>query len=69
MPTEPEILTLSKAARRAVDVVDPEDTNDAVASFEERFVDRDEPVTAFEHPASSSPRRPAGSTRTTRRCR
>jgi hypothetical protein len=50
MPTEPEILTLSKAARRAVDVVDPEATNDAIASFEERFVDRDEPVTAFEHP-------------------
>ena len=50
MPTEPEILTLSQAARRAVDVVDPDEHNDALASFEARFVDRDEPVTAVEQP-------------------
>src|SRR3954470_20949765 len=50
MPTEPETLTLSKAARRAVDVVDPGEHNDALASFEARVQDRDEPVTAIEQP-------------------
>ena len=50
MPTEPETLTLFEAARRAVDVVDPTDANDALASFEARFQDRDEPVTAIEQP-------------------
>jgi hypothetical protein len=50
MPTEPPTLTFAEAARRAVDVVDPEAANDGVASFLARFEDRDEPVTAFEQP-------------------
>jgi hypothetical protein len=50
MPTEPETLTLAQAARRAVDVVDHEASDEALTSFLERFEDRDEPVTAFEQP-------------------
>ena len=50
MPTEPETLTLSEVARRAVDVVDHEASDDALTSFLERFEDRDEPVTAVEQP-------------------
>jgi hypothetical protein len=50
MPTEPEILTLAQAARRAVDVVDHEVTDEALTDFLSRFEDRDEPVTAFEQP-------------------
>src|SRR3954447_16021152 len=50
MPTEPETLTLSEVARRAVDVVDHEAADDALTSFLERFEDRDEPVTAVEQP-------------------
>jgi hypothetical protein len=50
MPTEPETLTLSEVARRAVDVVDHEASDDALTSFVQRFEDRDEPVTAVEQP-------------------
>jgi hypothetical protein len=50
MSTEPEILTLAQAARRAVDVVDHEAADDALSSFLARFEDRDEPVTAIEQP-------------------
>ena len=50
MPTDPETLTLSEVARRAVDVVDHEASDDALTSFLERFEDRDEPVTAVEQP-------------------
>ena len=50
MPTEPKTLTLSEVARRAVDVVDHEASDDALTSFLERFEDRDEPVTAVEQP-------------------
>ena len=50
MSTEPQTLTLAQVARRAVDVVDHEVTDDALSSFLERFEDRDEPVTAFEQP-------------------
>jgi hypothetical protein len=50
MSTEPETLTLAEAARRAVDVVDHEAADDALSSFLQRFEDRDEPVTALEHP-------------------
>jgi hypothetical protein len=50
MPTEPETLTLSEAARRAVDVVDHQATDDALSDFLARFEDRDEPVTAIEQP-------------------
>jgi hypothetical protein len=50
MPTDPETLTLFEVARRAVDVVDHEASDDALTSFLERFEDRDEPVTAVEQP-------------------
>src|SRR5436189_4894553 len=50
MPTEPETLTLSEVARRAVDVVDHEVRDDALSDFLARFEDRDEPVTAVEQP-------------------
>jgi hypothetical protein len=50
MPTDPETLTLSEVARRAVDVVDHEASDDALTSFLQRFEDRDEPVTAVEEP-------------------
>jgi hypothetical protein len=50
MSTEPEILTLAQAVRRAVDVVDHEAADDALSSFLARFEDRDEPVTAVEQP-------------------
>src|SRR5437763_15612536 len=50
MSTEPETLTLAQVARRAVDVVDHEASDDALTSFLQRFEDRDEPVTAVEQP-------------------
>jgi hypothetical protein len=50
MSTEPETLTLAQVARRAVDVVDHEASDEALTSFRARFEDRDEPVTAFEQP-------------------
>jgi hypothetical protein len=46
VPTEPETLTLSEAARRAAEAVDPDGNNDGVADFYRRFEDRDEPITA-----------------------
>ena len=36
--------TLAEVANRAVDVVDPEGANDAVADLFRRFEDRDEPI-------------------------
>jgi hypothetical protein len=38
--------TLFQVVERAVDVCDPEGTNDGLARLLERFEDRDEPVTA-----------------------
>jgi hypothetical protein len=38
--------TLAEVVHRAVEVADPEGTNDAAAALLERFEDRDEPVTA-----------------------
>jgi putative intracellular protease/amidase len=46
VPTEPEILTLAEAARRAAEAVDPDGNDDAVNDFVARFEDRDEPITA-----------------------
>ncbi|HYF25641.1 MAG TPA: hypothetical protein VD931_07895 [Baekduia sp.] len=48
MPTEPEILTLSAAARRAAEVVDPDGADALVGEWLERFEDRDEPITVVE---------------------
>ncbi len=36
--------------RRAVEVCDPEDRDQTLGRFEERFEDDDEPITAVEHP-------------------
>ena len=38
--------TLTEVVNRAVQVCDPSGASDAAAEFEERFEDRDEPVTA-----------------------
>lgn len=45
MPTEPHELTLSEAVRRAVEVVDPDGSDDRLADLALRFEDRDEPIT------------------------
>ena len=44
MPTEPEPLTLARAARRAVEICDPSDTDADLGEFLARFEDRDEPI-------------------------
>jgi hypothetical protein len=46
VPTEPQPLTLSDAARRAAEACDPVDENDAVGDLLRRLEDRDEPITA-----------------------
>jgi hypothetical protein len=47
MPTEPQPPTLAEVVNRAVDVCDPVGTNDAIAEYQRRLEDRDEPVTAL----------------------
>ena len=44
MPTNPEPLTLAEAARRAVAIADPSDTDPVLGDFLIRFEDRDEPI-------------------------
>jgi hypothetical protein len=44
MPTEPDPLTLSEAARRAAEVVDPADDDPDVADLLTQFEDADEPI-------------------------
>jgi hypothetical protein len=44
MPTNPDPVTLSQVARRAAEVVDPSDDDDAVADLLTQFEDADEPV-------------------------
>ena len=46
MPTNPEPVTLSAIARRAAEVVDPEDADPDVADLLVQFEDADEPVRA-----------------------
>lgn len=46
MPTEPQPPTLFRVAHRAVEVVDPQGSDELVARFLTRFEDRDEPITA-----------------------
>jgi hypothetical protein len=45
-PTEPHVPTLAEVMHRAVEVCDPEGTDDALADLLARFVDDDTPVTA-----------------------
>jgi hypothetical protein len=44
VPTEPQPLTLSDAARRAAEACDPQDADDAVGDLLQRLEDRDEPI-------------------------
>ena len=50
MSTEPQVLTLSHAARRAAEIVDPDGDDALVGEWLERFEDRDEPITAIDEP-------------------
>jgi hypothetical protein len=47
MPTEPSPVTLAQLARRAAELVDPEEGDSDVADFEQAFEDADEPVRAL----------------------
>ncbi|MBX5442241.1 MAG: hypothetical protein IRZ32_12040 [Solirubrobacteraceae bacterium] len=47
MPTEPQPVTLAQLARRAAELVDPEDEDRDVAEFEQLFEDADEPARAL----------------------
>ncbi|HXY26793.1 MAG TPA: hypothetical protein VEH82_00760 [Acidimicrobiales bacterium] len=49
MPTEPQPITLFDIAKRAVDVVDPDDTDARLAELLIQFEDADEPVTAIDN--------------------
>ena len=44
MPTEPDPVSLSQVARRAAEVVDPVDDDEAVADLLLQFEDADEPI-------------------------
>ena len=47
MPTEPEPLTLAEAARRAVEICDPDGHDADLADFLVRFEDDDAPISAI----------------------
>jgi hypothetical protein len=47
MARDPDPLTLSDLVRRAVEIVDPDGHDPAVAEFEQRFEDADEPVSGI----------------------
>jgi hypothetical protein len=49
MSREPDPLTLSKLARRAAEIVDPDDEDAAVGDLERALEDEDEPVTAIQN--------------------
>lgn len=49
MARNPDPITLSNLVRRAVEAVDPDNDDPAVAEFELRFEDADEPVTGVEN--------------------
>ena len=49
MARNPDPITISELVRRAVEAVDPDNDDPAVAEFELRFEDADEPVTGFEN--------------------
>ena len=48
MPTEPDPITLAQVVHRAVEVCDPDGTDEDLAELLLRFEDADEPVTAVE---------------------
>ncbi len=47
MARNPDPITLSDLVRRAVEIVDPEDSDGVLGDFEVRYEDADEPVTAI----------------------
>src|SRR4051812_38833569 len=47
MPTEPEPITVSDVAKRAVEICDPDDSDGVLGDFLAQFEDQDEPVTAI----------------------
>jgi hypothetical protein len=49
MPTEPLPPSLFDVAKRAVDVVDPDDRDGVLGDFLAQFEDYDEPITAVEN--------------------
>jgi hypothetical protein len=49
MPTEPQPISLFQVAKRAVEAVDPTDTDGVLGDFLAQFEDDDEPVTAVEN--------------------
>ena len=49
MPRNPDPITLSDLVRRAVEAVDPDNDDPAVAEFEQRFEDADEPAAGSEN--------------------
>ena len=46
MPTDPDPITLFQVVQRAVDIVDPTDTDPEMGELLRRYEDADEPVTA-----------------------
>jgi hypothetical protein len=49
MPMEPRPISLFEVAKRAVEAVDPTDTDGVLGDFLAQFEDYDEPVTAVEN--------------------
>jgi hypothetical protein len=49
MPTNPEPLTLSEVARRAVQICDPDDRDAVLGQYFLQFEDADEPITAIQN--------------------
>lgn len=49
MPTDPQPVTLFDLAKRAVNIVDPDDTDPRLGVLLEQFEDDDEPVRAIEN--------------------
>ena len=49
MARNPDPITISDLVRRAAEAVDPDNTDPAVAEFEERYEDDDAPATGFEN--------------------
>ena len=49
MPTEPEPITLFEIVKRAVEICDPNDSDERLDRFLLQFEDADEPVTAIEN--------------------
>ena len=49
MPPEPQPVSLAEVARRAAEVVDPEDVDTDVADLLTQFEDADEPITTIQN--------------------